>query len=287
MLPALLLLRRLLMILVHVATVLVRRYEYAQGVLTVHARYTMDCAHYFSVEMPFFLFFLHLLLLFIHSTTTSFSFLLPLRLPLFFSYYFSPPPSSSRFTSLLPISSFSQSPALARSCVPVSSSPHLIFAPRRPPRDWPMYGARNSDPHLRWVSIFKGSHLFSSFCVLFLRFLHHPASLACPPPASLIPSTPLLLPPSRAHIQAPSSPTGWSTNWLSIVLPSSFSFSFPSSSASPSFSSSSSSPTSSSSSSPPSSSFPLSRSGDSFLRAYSHRLSLSLFLYICLASPRP
>lgn len=35
----------LLMVIVHVAAVLVCRYEYAEGVLTVHAGYTVDCEH--------------------------------------------------------------------------------------------------------------------------------------------------------------------------------------------------------------------------------------------------
>lgn len=44
-LALLLLLRLLMMVIVHVTTVLVRRYEYTEGVLTVHAGYTVDCAH--------------------------------------------------------------------------------------------------------------------------------------------------------------------------------------------------------------------------------------------------
>lgn len=81
---ALLLLLRLLMmmVIVHVATVLVCRYEYTEGVLTVHAGYTMDCAHSLwlrddassSSSSPFFFLLLRCFFFFFLSSSSSFLF---------------------------------------------------------------------------------------------------------------------------------------------------------------------------------------------------------------------
>lgn len=175
-LALLLLLRLLMMVIVHVVTVLVCRYEYTEGVLTVHAGYTVDCAHSLWLRDDAFLrllqpllpspplLFLLLPLFFLYSSSTSFlSFSLRL---LSFRRFFS---SSSR-SRLVP------------SCACILSyflfSPHLIFA-KASSRLAGVRGPKFRSPP-PWVSIFKGSHLFSSFCLLFLRFLHRPASSACP-----------------------------------------------------------------------------------------------------------
>lgn len=72
-LALLLLLRLLMMVIVHVATVLVCRYEYTEGVLTVHAGYTVDCAHSLRLRDDAFLPLLHPLPLLPSPPCSSFS----------------------------------------------------------------------------------------------------------------------------------------------------------------------------------------------------------------------
>lgn len=120
----LLLLMMVMMVIVRVVTVLMCRYEYAESVLTVHAEYTVDCAHslrlrdaflplvppppppLFPLLPLFFLFLFHLLFLTL-SLSASFRF------------------STS---SLPPLDPVSCPPVLSYSCTllsPLFSSPHL------------------------------------------------------------------------------------------------------------------------------------------------------------------
>lgn len=121
--------------------------------------------------------------------------------------------SSSCFSSSTSASSCSSSPVsippLSLSLSPLSVSPllhfllpspscalsctlfYLLFSPRFifAKASSRLAGVRG--PKFRspppWVSIFKGSHLFSSFCLLFLRFLLRPANPACPSSVSVVP----------------------------------------------------------------------------------------------------
>lgn len=195
-----------------------------------------------SYAMPFFLLFLlHLrfFLFFLSSFYSSSPFSLRLFLFLF------PPPFVSPLLHFL-FSIPSRALLRSRLLFYLLFSPRLIFA-KASSRLAGVRGPKFRSPP-PWGSIFKGSHLFSSFCLLFLRFLHRPASPAypplfgirpIPPPVPLLP----LLPQLRAHRFFPL------LNGMEYKLAPRT----PSSSSS-SFSSSSSSSTSSSSSS----SFPLS-----------------------------
>lgn len=108
------------------------------------------------------------------SAFSSSSSLLSIPLPPSLSLSLSPPPFVS------PLLHFFPSRALLRSRVLfyLLFSPRLIFA-KASSRLAGVRGPKFRSPP-PWVSIFKGSHLFSSFCLLFLRFLHRPASPGCP-----------------------------------------------------------------------------------------------------------
>lgn len=117
----LLLLLMMMMIIIYVVTVLMCRYEYAEGVLTVHAEYTVDCAHSLCATRC-------LSSSCFSSSTSAFSsssFLLSIPLP--------PSPSFSLFasfrfsaSSLPPLDPVSCPPALSYTLLsPLFSSPHL------------------------------------------------------------------------------------------------------------------------------------------------------------------
>lgn len=112
-LALLLLLRLLMMVIVHVTTVLVRRYEYTEGVLTVHAGYTVDCAHSLRLRNDAFL-----------PLLPSSPLLFPL-LPLLFLFLFHHLLSFRRFFSSSSRSRLVPSCAPYTLLFPLFSSPHL------------------------------------------------------------------------------------------------------------------------------------------------------------------
>lgn len=167
--------------------------------------------------MPFFLLFLLLHLRFFLFFLSSFYFSSTFS----FSLFLFPPPFVSPLLHFLLSIPVSCPPALSCTLLsPLFSSPHL--------REGLLETGRCTGPEIPiptpsppWVSIFKGSHLFSSFCLLFLRFLHRPASPACPYSSASILS--LLQYPfypyhrNLAHTDSFLSSTGWSTNWLHVL----------------------------------------------------------------------
>lgn len=122
MLLLLLLLMMMMMIIVHVVTVLMCRYEYAESVLTVHAEYTVDCAHSLWLRDAF--------LPPVPPPPPPPPPLFPL-LPLFFLFLF-PPSFSFRLLAFLHFFTSSSQSRLVPSCAlvcsllsPLFSSPHL------------------------------------------------------------------------------------------------------------------------------------------------------------------
>lgn len=190
------------------------------------------CALSVRYAMPFFLlflllhlrFFLFFLSSFYSSSTLSLSLSFSLCL-LSFLHFFT---SSSR-SRLVP------SCALVYSSI---SSFLLASSSRRPPRDWPMYGARNSDPHLRGSQFLRDPTFFplfafSSFASCFAGQSCLPLFGICPIP----PPIPLLPPLSQFRVHRFFSLFNGMEHKLALRTPSS---SFSSSSASSSSSSSSS-----------------------------------------------
>lgn len=232
LLRLLLLLLLMMMIIIYVVTVLMCRYEYAEGVLTVHAEYTVDCAHSLCATRC-------LSSSCFSSSTSAFSsssFLLSIPLP--------PSPSLSFSLCLLSFLHFFTSSSRSRlvpSCALVYSSISsflLASSSRRPPRDWPMYGARNSDPHLRGSQFLRDPTFFplfafSSFASCFAGQSCLPLFGICPIP----PPIPLLPPLSQFRVHRFFSLFNGMEHKLALRTPSS---SFSSSSASSSSSSSSS-----------------------------------------------
>lgn len=119
-LALLLLLRLLMMVIVQVATVLVCRYEYTEGVLTVHAGYTVDSAHSLWLRNDAFL----PLLPSSPSAFSSSSSLLPISLPPP-SFFFSPPSLVSPFLLFLLLIPSRALLRLYTLLFPLFSSPHL------------------------------------------------------------------------------------------------------------------------------------------------------------------
>lgn len=141
-----------MIIIVYVVTVLMCRYEYAKSVLTVHAEYTIDCAHYylwltrclfsFSSLSSFSLLTLFLFVLFFLSI-----FILPLFVLLFLHLFLA---FSSYFLSCF-ISPLFFSMFRVLSCIPALSvyspiSSLHIFA--KASSRLAGIRIRNSDPHL-------------------------------------------------------------------------------------------------------------------------------------------
>lgn len=112
--------------------------------------------------------------------------------------------------------------ALLRSRTLSSISSFLLASSsRKPLRDWPVYGARNSDPHLRGSQFLRDPTFFPLFAFSFfascivrpvltttsLRYLSYPSSDT--------PFTPTVA--HLAHTDSFLSSTGWSTNWLHVL----------------------------------------------------------------------